>query len=188
MTDFDRILKSVDKIPAFPGTVQKVIELMSNPDYSTAHLTSVIEYDPSITANVLKMCNSAFFGSRHRITSIRDAVMLMGQENILRVVNIAGIANYYKKAQGYGIGAADLWKHSVASAIMSQILLGKMHGLHDQALFTAVLLHDIGKIVLSEFVKESYQKISALVTTQGYSFLKAEQEILGINHAEIGGG
>lgn len=187
MTDITLLLKSIDKIPAFPLTVHKVNELMRDPDYSNSSLVEILKLDQSVTANLLKMCNSAYFGSRRRISTLNEAVIFLGQENILRAVNAAGVATLFKGADGYGVASSDLWKHSVGAALVSQIVLRRVFQREDPALFTAVLMHDIGKIILGQFVNKSYLRISALVHQHGYSFLKAEQEIIGIDHAELGG-
>ncbi|MBE9546075.1 MAG: HDOD domain-containing protein [Proteobacteria bacterium] len=184
----DKFLKSIKNLPPFPATVQKVSALISDPDFSMMDLVGVIEYDQAITANILKMCNSAYFGVRHKISNLRQAVSYLGRENIVRVVNAAGTSRYYKKAEGYYIDeAAKLWEHSVGVALMTQILSRKIYGREDNKLFTAGLLHDIGKVVLGEFVHESFQEIMGLVTDHGYSFLEAEEEVIGINHAQLGG-
>lgn len=187
MMRVEQILQSIRDIPAFPGTVQKVAELIAHPDYRVADVVAVIQYDPSITANLLRMSNSAYFGSRHRISTLREAVVFLGQENILRAVAVSGVARFYKRGKGYGVEAADLWKHSVGVAVMSRILSRKLRGCDEGRLFTSALLHDIGKVILGEYIDQSFEKIDRLVTREGYSFLMAEQEILGINHAELGG-
>lgn len=188
MRTFDRILKSIDTIPAFPATGNKVAQLLSKPDYSVQQVANVIKYDPSITANILKMANSSYFGPRHKISSINDAVVYLGQKNLLRAIQTAGISKYYKKGTpGYYDKATDLWEHSVAVALMSQILSRKIKGDDDTTLYTAALLHDVGKIIMGEFVRESLKKISAIVSMQKLSFLEAEEIVLGINHAELGG-
>jgi putative nucleotidyltransferase with HDIG domain len=184
----DRILKSINSIPAFPATGNKVAQLLNKPDYSVLQVANVIKYDPSITANILKMANSAYFGPRHKISNINDAVIYLGQKNLLRAIQTAGISKYYKKgASGYYDKITDLWEHSVAVALMSQILSKKISGREDTTLYTAALLHDVGKIILGEFVRDSLAKISALVHTRKVSFLEAEENILGINHADLGG-
>lgn len=187
MKTVDRILRSIQNIPAFPITAQRVAGIMSNPDYSVSQVVNVIKYDPSITANILKICNSAYFGVR-RISTLHEAVVFLGQENILRAIQVSGVSRFFKRsAPGYGVNAQDLWKHSVGVALMTQILSRKITGRDDSKLFTAGLLHDIGKFILSEFVQDSSVKISDLVTNQGYSFLKAEEEVIGMNHSEVGG-
>jgi HD-like signal output (HDOD) protein len=118
-------------------------------------VANVIRLDPSITANILKMANSAYFGSAHPIGTIQDAVMYLGQKNLLLAIQTAGISKYYKKgASGYFDKATDLWEHSVAVALMSQILSKAITGEEDTTLYTAALLHDVGKIILGEFVRD----------------------------------
>jgi putative nucleotidyltransferase with HDIG domain len=148
----------------------------------------LIEYDQSITANILRISNSAYFGTRHKIKTIHDAVVYLGQQNLIHVIQTAGASRFYRKAsEGYVLQAHDLWKHSVAVAVMSQIL--SQQGLQrvDPTLYTAALLHDIGKVFLGEYVRESLQKIEELVEQKGYSFLEGEKEILGVDHAALGG-
>ena len=184
----DRILKSINTIPAFPATGNKVAQLLTKPDYSVNEVANVIKFDPSITANILKMANSAYFGSRHKISNINDAVVYLGQQNLLRAIQTAGVSKYYKKgAPGYFDKVTDLWEHSVAVALMSQIISKKITGEEDTTLYTAALLHDVGKIIMGEFVRDSLAKISGLVSTQNISFLDAEEIVIGINHADLGG-
>ncbi|HRT27690.1 MAG TPA: HDOD domain-containing protein [Syntrophales bacterium] len=183
----DELLHSIQKIPAFPGTVQRVAEILSHADYSVSELVSVIEYDQSITANLLKMSNAAYFGSRHRVSTVQDAVMFLGQENIIRAVVASGVVSFYRSGRGYGVKGSDLWKHSVGVALMSQILSKKLYSRKDGELFTAALLHDVGKVVLGEYIDRSFEKIARLVKKEGYAFLTAEKEVFGIDHAELGG-
>ncbi|MBN2539784.1 MAG: HDOD domain-containing protein [Deltaproteobacteria bacterium] len=185
--DVDRILQSIKDLPAFPATVQKVSELMSDDEYAMTDLVNAVEYDQAITANVLRMCNSAYFGFPRKISSLRQALSYLGRENIIRIVSTARISKYYRDVEGYRLKAEKLWEHSVGVALMSRILSEKIYGREEPWLFTTGLLHDIGKNVLGEFVNESFQKVMSLVSDEKYSFLEAEQEMLGMNHAEVGG-
>jgi len=182
----DKIMKSIENLPAFPATVQKVSGLLGNPDYLIHELVGVIEYDQAITANILRMCNSAYFGVRYKISTVREAVAYLGRENLVRVVSAAGISKYYNDVKGYYQEATKLWEHSVGVAIMSLILSKRIYNRADSSLFTIGLLHDVGKVVLGEFVLDSFQQIMDLVTNHEYSFLEAEEEVIGINHAEVG--
>lgn len=183
----DQLLKSVNNLPAFPATIHRVSQVVSDSDFSVDDLVNIIKYDQCITANVLRMCNSPYFGIRYQISSLREAVIYLGRTNILQIVYTAGTSRFYKRIKGYYWGAAKLWEHSVGVALMSQILAKKIYGCEDPGFFTAGLLHDIGKVVLGEFVHESFQEIMNLVSKRGYSFLEAEQEIIGTNHAALGG-
>jgi putative nucleotidyltransferase with HDIG domain len=188
MTIVDRILRSINTIPAFPATGNKVAHLLNKPDYSVIEVAGIIKFDPSITANILKMANSAYFGAQHKISNIHDAVIYLGQQNLMRAIQTAGISKYYKKGTpGYYDKVTDLWEHSVGVALMSQIISRKITGQEDTTLYTAALLHDVGKIIMGEFVRDSMAKIAVLVASQKVSFLEAEEIVLGINHADLGG-
>ena len=188
MIMIEKIIRSVQSIPAFPMTVHKVAELVSQEDYAVTDLVNLIKFDQAITANILKMSNAAYFGSRHKIKTIQEAVLYLGQQNLLRAVQAAGVSRFYRKVPGgYVSRARDLWKHAIAVATMSQILSQKIFRCDDSVLYTAALLHDIGKVFLGEYVQESFERIGNLVANGGYSFLDAEKEVLGIDHAVLGG-
>jgi putative nucleotidyltransferase with HDIG domain len=184
----DSILKSVDTIPAFPAAIQKVAELLSDDDYAVADVVNVIKHDQAIAANILKISNSAYFSARQKIKTIHDAVVYLGRQQLIRVVQTAGISKIYQKGgKGYTSQATDFWEHAVAVALMSQILCKKIQGREDPILYTAALLHDIGKVIMGEYVQEYFQKIIGCVNEKKCSFLEAEQEFIGINHANLGG-
>jgi len=184
----DSILKSIDRIPAFPAIVQKVRELLHDDDYSVADLVNVIKYDQAVAANILKISNSAYFGARQKIKTIHEAVVYLGQQQLVRAVQTAGVSKFYRKGGiGYVSKSKDLWEHSVAVALMSQILSRKIREREDPVLYTAALLHDVGKIIMGEYVHESFEQIINRVKNSKCSFLEAEEDILGINHADLGG-
>jgi len=183
----DKILKSIKNIPAFPAVAMKVVALMDSPNYSIMDVADLVKYDQAITANILRICNSAYFGLRHKVVTINDAVMRLGQQNIVRAVQAAGASTFYKKAKGYGLEANKLWEHSVGVALMTQILSRRIFKCEDAKLYTTALLHDIGKVIMGEFVDESFPQIHDLVLKEGISFLDAEEKIIGINHADLGG-
>ncbi len=189
MISSENILKSIKDLPAFPATVHKVTELIDSPDYSVTDMVDIIKYDQSITANILRMANSAYFGVRREVSTLHDAMVFLGREDIVRIVNAAGTSRFYEnKVKGYyHQEATRLWEHSVGVALMSQILSRKICDSEDTRLFTIGLLHDIGKVVLGEFVHDSFEKIVDLVSDQKYSFLEAEKEVIGVDHAELGG-
>jgi putative nucleotidyltransferase with HDIG domain len=184
----DKILRSIEHIPAFPTTILKAGEMLKNDDYSVNDLTDLIKFDQAIAANVLKMSNSAYLSPRHRISTIRDAVIYLGQKNLLKVVQTAGVSRFFAKTgRGYAATANELWEHSVAVALMSQILARKILKHEDETLYLAALLHDVGKMVMGEFVYDASEKIMDLVARQSHSFLEAEEAVIGINHAALGG-
>jgi len=187
MTLDSKIGRSLNRLPAFPATVHKVTSLINNPDSSLSELVEVIRLDQAITANILRMCNSAYFGLRHKVDNVHDAIMYLGKQNVVRAVMAAGTSRFFTDTPGYAVEAKDLWEHAVGTALMSQILAKKILKREDPQLFTAALLHDIGKIILGEFVSEKYNEIKNILSARSCSFLEAEEEVLGMNHAGIGG-
>ncbi len=184
----EQILRSIEQIPAFPTTIFKVSGMLNDEDYSVDALTEVIKFDQAIAANVIKMSNSAYLSPSRSIGTIREAVLYLGQRNLLKCVQTAGVSRFFQTTgQRQMATAHELWEHSVAVALMSQILARKILKREDERLYLAALLHDVGKIVMGEYIYESFEMIMDLVTRRGYSFLEAEEEIIGINHAELGG-
>ncbi len=181
-----KILSSIDRLPPFPMVALKVVQMARDENVSMKEIARVVELDPSITANVLKWCNSPYFGLTRKITSVQEALVYLGGKNLIEVVLMSSCEPYLKgKVEGYELDEGELWRHSVGCAILAQ-LLGRKAGFKDETLlFTGGLLHDIGKIVLAAFIKDAYLKIKELIAA-GKDFLEAEREIVGIDHARLG--
>jgi putative nucleotidyltransferase with HDIG domain len=134
------------------------------------------------------MCNSAFFGLKHPAESIKDAVTLLGIDQILEIVLVnSGAKALSNKNQGYGLHEGALWKYSVSSALIAKQIAQKLGLENKNTIFTAALLKDIGKVVLDRFVQDSFEKITALVVNENFSFKEAEKKIIGVDHTELGG-
>ncbi len=186
---FERIVESIDGLPPFPEVARRILELADAPDVGASDIIEVIQYDQGITANCLKLCNSSYFSLPVKIFTVEQAVALLGLHNIVKIVlvNCKGLSPYMKAHKGYGLSAGELWRHSVASATLSQMLIKKVGLKDDAVLFTAGLLHDVGKLVLDGYIAEKPKELSLLIQKDGLNFTQAEKEIFGIDHAELGG-
>jgi putative nucleotidyltransferase with HDIG domain len=188
MKDIRTITKDIKELPPLPEVAQKVFSLLNDPNSNVQDLVKVIQLDQAMTANILKLCNSAYFGLKRKISSLQEALVLLGQKKLHEIIMTDNSGKYYEKAGlGYNLEKGEIWKHSMACALLSQILVRKTGLPEDPFLFTAALLHDIGKVILSTYVKAEYNQIIRLVKEQRYPFLQAEKEIIGIDHAELGG-
>ena len=187
MTDATRLIEKIDSLPPFPQVAQKVISLLNDPDYSSNEVVGVIELDPSITADILRICNSAYFGLSRRVGSVKQAVSMLGKKKLIQLIMASSCLRYFKKtSDGYDLEGKELWRHSLACALTSQILQQRLDEKLEHDGFTAGLLHDMGKLVLSEFVGDEIGTILRLADDEGYSFLEAEKKVLGMDHAELG--
>jgi putative nucleotidyltransferase with HDIG domain len=188
MTNIDDIINGIDTLNPIPPVAAQIMALAEDENSSTSDIADLIIHDPSITASLLKICNSAFFGLPRKVESVRDAIALLGLDQIVELVLINTTAENFKdEPDGYGLGEGELWHHAVLSAHVAKTLAEK-HGLAEKKhlIFTAGLLKDIGKIIMGRFVAFSYEKINILVHSKGYSFNEAEKEIIGMNHEELG--
>jgi putative nucleotidyltransferase with HDIG domain len=188
MSVIQELVKEIKNLKPIPAVVNRILEVVDEPDYSMAQIADIIQYDPAITASVLRTCNSAFFGLKNPAESIRDAVILLGLEQIIEIVLIQSSAKVLSgKQEGYGLHEGVMWKYSVSSALIAKQIAQKLLLKNKGTIFTAALLKDIGKIVLDRFVMDSFEKISALVVNKNLSFREAEKKIIGVDHAELGG-
>lgn len=188
MSRIDEILLMVKHVPPFPKVAQRVLAILDQPGTKAADLAEVIRYDAAITTNILKICNAAYFGLSRKVTSLEEALVLIGTKELKDVVITSSSSKFYKGkvAAGYDLDQGDLWRHSVATAIVAKLLAPKVKGADPSAAFTSGLLHDIGKRFLSTFVGSEMKHITALVDEKNYSFVEAETEVLGASHAELG--
>lgn len=184
----EEILYTIKGLPPFPETALKAIKVIKDTDSSAQDLVNIIQYDQSITANILRFANSAYFGLRAKVTSLKQAVAYLGTKAIMDMLFLSGSLSYFSgEYTGYGLKGEDLLSHSVSTALMCRILGERIELEETSTVFTAGLLHDIGKVVLSSFVRDKYDEIMDLVTHNKYSFVTAEREVLGMDHAQVGG-
>jgi len=183
----NEILSKVRSVSVMPTPMIEIIRLLQEPDVSVVELTRLIEYDPGLTSNVLRLANSAYFGYSRSIHSIKRAIVRLGIKNIFKMVVTSAVAPITQPAiKGYDLSPGELWKHSVAVAIGTD-KLAMILGLHPpEYTFTAALLHDVGKIVLGTFVEVDAAPIMEQAFKNHVSFEVAEHDVLGIDHAEIG--
>ncbi len=181
-----QIMAKVKAFPAMPATATKLLALLDDPEVSFSQIEEIIRYDPGLTANILKLTNSAYFGIPLKVSSVRQAMTLLGWKRLVQLVMTLCMSTLMKKpVAGYDLPQGELWRHSIAVSIAAENIV-KMLGLPDvDEVFTAALLHDVGKLILGGFVKKDLEFIEDMVS-KGFSFDVAEHIILGTNHAEVG--
>jgi len=188
MKDIQKILQGIDRLHPIPHVAEQVMLLAGDPESSMSRIAEIITYDQILTANLLKTCNSSYFSVPRKVDSVQQAIVFVGIDQVVDLVWMSGgAANFRKKQDGYELEEGDLWKYSVSSALISRELAEKRKMDNAHLVFTAALLKDIGKVVLSQYVADSFEKINLLVTQYRYSFMEAEKAVIGIDHAELGG-
>lgn len=188
MAAMQDLLKEIKKLKPIPAIVTQIIEIVDKPDSSMHDIANIIKYDPAATANLIKICNSVYFGLKEPAESVEDAVALLGIDQIVELVLMkSGASALSAKLDGYGFVQGAMWKYSVSSALIAKQIANRLSMESKNLIFTSALLKDIGKTILDRFVADSFEQINALVLNQNLSFIEAEKKIIGVDHAELGG-
>lgn len=174
------ITKRIQSLPTLPPVVRKLTTMVESPDVTAQEVGKLISTDQVLSAKVLKLVNSPFYGFPGRISSISHAIILLGFNVIKGVVLSASVFDVMEKSM------VGLWEHSLGSAIISGTLSRRLGLNEPEEISTAALLHDIGKVLVRISLSADYDKIAWVIEEKGCSFREAEIEVLGVDHAEIG--
>jgi len=177
------ITKKVKDLPVFPEIASKVAKVVSDPRTNSKKLVDLLSKDVALTTRLLKIANSPFYRRNVPTTTLSQAVTLLGFDAIKSAVLAASLKDAFKRS---GLAEKLLWDHSVGVANASGLLSRRLGHQNHEELFTAGLLHDIGKMVLLNECPQDYQIVYELVYNDHLSFQQAEEEVLGFSHVEVG--
>jgi len=185
MTYPEKIERRIEEFPEMPALCRNLLQSLEDPNVDFSQLEEQIQYDPGLTSNVLRLANSAYFGAAGSVNSLRVALMRLGTRRISEVVTAIMVSPMMLRTlSGYDLRTQDLLQHSVWVAVASEEL-ARLKGYRDvKMLFTAGLLHDMGKIILDPFVREQQENLLHEGLSQ--SFDQREKEYLGMSHAQAG--
>ncbi|MBL8020324.1 MAG: HDOD domain-containing protein [Leptospirales bacterium] len=186
----DEQLADIQKLPAMPGVVQKILVLANDPDADIQKLSEEISKDAAITAGVIRLSNSAYYRPQRPVRSVQEAVMTLGLRTVKNIVLITASKGILAiPLEGYKMDAKDVWDHSlIVAELADRICKMRRTRVPPDVAFTAGILHDIGKIVLAQYFKKAYRQVAAEIDKNPeVSFSQIERSILGYDHAEIGG-
>lgn len=181
-----RIMAQVKAFPGMPETAAKLIKMLEDSDSTAAQIEEVLRYDAGLTANILKLTNSAYFGIPLKVSSVKQAIVILGWKRLLQLVMTLCMSTVMKKSvAGYDLPQGELWRHSIAVSVAAEAVVRALKIPQAEEVFTAALLHDVGKLVLGGFVKDDIEQIDAMVA-KGIPFEVAEYIVIGTDHAKIG--
>jgi HD-like signal output (HDOD) protein len=179
------IVGSIDALPTLPSVVSRVSELVDDPSASAGDINEVISHDLALSAKILKLVNSAFYGFPRRISSITHAVVILGFQTVRNIALSAFVLDAFDSSS-LPFGYRNFWIHSVGVGVAANVV-GSSQGLpmSDDA-FMCGLLHDIGKLVLHQHMREEFAKVMAKVGSEDTTLVEAESQVLETGHAEVG--
>jgi putative nucleotidyltransferase with HDIG domain len=181
-------LTRADRLPPAPRVLPQLLSLLSDPDCETSKVIELISFDPALTAKVLRICNSVAFGLARPVTDIDEAVQRLGLRMIHQMVT-AAVGSQSLQAAPSALPSElsqRLWEQSVTTALAAQMLAKDLR-LDEGVLFTAGLLHDLGKVVLAAVWNEKYVELLEQTAATPPDLVRMEEETFRVNHGELGG-
>lgn len=181
----DETLSRLHLLPTIPAVVQEVVASFSSTDLDIEELARKISRDQVLSARVLRVANSSFYGFPRKIASIHDAVVVMGLASVRSLVLSAGFVHAFDKTQGKTLDRVAYWERSFRVASYAKAIAKCLKQSPDVA-FTAGMLHDIGQLVLDVCVPEQYGEVVARAQAEGSDLIAAEEAMLGFHHGILG--
>lgn len=184
----EKLIVLVEKMPAFPRSVQQVVQLTSDINASAKDIVRVIECDPVMTVKILKSINSSFYGLPHKVTSVQRAVVHIGLNTIKNMalgVAAMGMLNADNKAN---FDTSEFLLHSLTTAAISKMLAERISlpSMECSDCFVAGLLHDFGKVVFAEFMPDEFKLALEKSKEQQLPLHQTELEFIGLSHTQAG--
>jgi len=187
----DAILRKIRDIPSLPEIVNRILSLLSHSETPASQIANLVAYDPGLTSKVLRMVNSAAYGFQRQISSIQHAIMMLGFNTVRGLVLSASIFKLLEgKTHPNGLDHQQFWEHSMTTAVIARYLVKKFRFFDMDDVFSAAMLHDIGKVVLDVYLPTYTEVLQAArknkMPIHGNGFRALEQELIGLTHDGIG--
>jgi HD-like signal output (HDOD) protein len=182
-----RILSKLKEIKSFPQFVVETLRKLNDPTSSASDVATSLSRDEGLVLRTLKLANSAAYGMSRHISDIAEAIALLGYKNISNIVLAATVYSVMDKGlSGYALDRGELWRHSLTAAYAARYIAQTTRKVLPEEAYVGGLLHDIGKVVLNDYVRFGYGIIVKLVEEEHIPFTDAEIKVLGFDHSIVG--
>jgi HD-like signal output (HDOD) protein len=186
-TALKALVQKITDLPTLPSMMATITRLMQDPRTSAEELGRAIATDPALVSKVLKLVNSAFYGFPGRISTITQAIVILGFSTIRNVVLTTSVLKVFGNAKSRGFDVESFWEHSLLTGALAKSLALEKDMPFTEETFIAGLLHDMGRVVLSQRLAAEFEKVVAFRDKTGAAQLESEKAVLGLTHGEIGG-
>jgi len=186
MPTVDEYIESINNLPVLPEIARKIIALADSEDPDINEISELIQKDPAITVKILKLINSGYYTLRKEVISVRQAVILLGLQQVRNLVVTMVTVNHFTEKPNARIKLLDFWNHSLGVATIAQSL-GERFGYRNTGdIYLCALLHDIGKIIIQSYYPLDLLRIIRVIDRESVPMFEAEKQVLGFSHADIG--
>lgn len=178
-------IEKITHIPTLPVVLSKILSMTSDPNVEIEDIADAVLKDKVLTARMIRLVNSAFWGIRREIVSIREAIVFLGLQQVKNIVTTVSLFNtFHSKNPQFHV--STIWEHGLGCAMISR-KIAELSGYKDtEKAYLGGLLHDIGEVILSQFCIDEFNQVVDLVKKEKIGFYEAENEILGVNHTDFG--
>jgi putative nucleotidyltransferase with HDIG domain len=180
------LIRSIGHLAPMPVTAQRILSVLNDEDVSLAEIAAIVEYDEALVANTLRVANSVFHARSRPVTTIRAAVVRLGSTNLFNLILGRHLRSLATAAPLYDLSENDLWMHSAVAALAAEEILTVSAAEIPQLTKIAALVHDVGKLIMVRYFKCDFRGVLERADRCGISFVEAERELLGCDHAEVG--
>lgn len=183
----EQIVAKTTDLPTIPAAAIKVMRETQSSSSSAASVAKIIVTDQALSARVLRLANSAFYGLSRRIVDLPEAVVVLGMKSVKNLALVAGTYPWMQRpVTGYCLGPEQMWRHAFGTAVASQLIARVSGKASEDVAFTAGLLHDLGKVALSVWIENKMGAILLYAGREEISFDEAERRVLGYDHCQVG--
>ncbi len=183
----NEINRSIKDLQPIPQVALKILRITNEELYTIQSVTEEIRKDQVISARTLQLCNSVMFARRKKIDSLDHALVMLGQHLLLKFVISASLNNFFNQTgMGYSLCKGGIYHHAVGTAVIAEKLADLTGKVEPSMAYTAGLLHDIGKVVLDQFINSGFPLFYRELNEAGKNFSEVEKQVLGTDHTEVG--
>jgi putative nucleotidyltransferase with HDIG domain len=192
MDDYNREMKinsyveRIESLPTIPVVVNQVLTELDNPNADLDEVAEIIMADQVLTLRIIRLINSAFWGLKHQVQSLKEAIVYMGFKEVRNVVLTTWLVNaFVSRVAKFRI--ETFWEHSFGCALVSRLIAKQVKYFNPEQAYLGGLLHDIGEVILCQYFAEEFSEVVAVAEREKIGLYDAEQKVMGITHSDFGG-
>jgi putative nucleotidyltransferase with HDIG domain len=183
----DEIVRKTGDLPTIPAAALSVMREAESSTSTASSVAGHIAQDHALTARVLRLANSAYYGLSRQVDDLQEAVVVLGMRSVRNLAIVASTYPWMSVAlKGYGLGPKVMWSHSFSVAVCSQLLARHNGNADEDVAFTAGLLHNLGKLAMSIWLEKRLNAMIQYAIRENMTFDEVERKLFGYDHAEVG--
>lgn len=185
--DPENIIRKVSNVASLPEVFMKIEETLNDPTSSTHHLGKIVQEDPGLTARLLRLVNSAYYSFTAKVETVNQAITVIGTQQLRDLVLACSVMKAFKNITSDLVDMESFWRHSVACGVVAKALATQQKASNTEHYFVSGLLHDVGRLILFSQLPDKMGEVVEYAKEEKLLLFKAEQKLLGFNHAYLGG-